>query len=114
MIIINPGSNVSGGTLEQALINAQVWLDGLHRDGMKEVVIDPDPVYEEGRWSFTFRHTVTEKTALLETHGLTEEETHKLLFMPRVYWNGSSTADPSISDFLPSNWTYSITYHPPK
>ncbi|QMW06394.1 hypothetical protein [Spirosoma foliorum] len=112
MLLINPGSQVEGGTLEQARINAQVFLNGIHDQGMKEVFIDPDPVCADGRWTFIFRHPVTGKTAILKTHGLTDEESRNQFFVPRIYWNGSSTADPEIKDFLPANWGFRIVFEP--
>ncbi len=114
MLIINPGSHVEGGTVEQARINAQPFLDGIHKMGMGEVSIDPDPVYDDGRWTFVFRHPATGKTVLLQTHGLTDEECWKRLFIPRIYWDGSSTAEPQITDFLPDGWTYRVVFEPLK
>lgn len=112
-VIINPGSGpVDGGTLEVATANAQEWLDMIHADGMPEVEMAFIEQREDGRYHFLFTHPVTGKTADLEIHGLTAEQAKEFVFHPRVYWNGSSSGNPTIEDFKPEGWRYRIVFSP--
>lgn len=110
--IINPGSHVLGGTQDQARRNAQPFLDEIHEMGMKDVVIDPNPTFDDGRWLFTFRHPVTQKMATLKTHGLSDADVMSCIFLPKIYWNGCSCSDPKISDFLPKDWGFRVVFEP--
>jgi hypothetical protein len=110
MIIINAGSEYRGGTFEQAKVNAEKWLKNIHIEGFLEVEMSFVKQYEDGNFLFNFIHGVTKKIATLETHGFTEEEL-KFRFHPRVYWNGSSTADPKIEDWLEEGFDYKIQYY---
>lgn len=108
-LIINPGSRLPSepvgwtNTVEQARIEARQWHDGMRRDGFgDDVDLLPDvQPYDEGRWRFTFRHTVTGVTATLDTPGIDNHEAYQrqAIFPARVYWNGSSCASPQLSDF---------------
>lgn len=110
-IIINPGSENKGGTLEQAKKNATRWLKSIHADGFKEVKMKFIKQYPDGRnFRFDFIHSITKKVAILETHGFTKEQEDKFMFRPRVYWQGSSTADPKIEDWLSDDFNYRIVY----
>ena len=111
MIIINAGSENKGGTFKQAEINAKKWLKLIHDEGFKEVEMSFIKQYENnGNFLFHFVHLITKKIATLEIHGFTKIECEAFLFHPRVYWNGSSTADPKIEDWLTEDYTHHIIY----
>lgn len=112
-IIINPGSENKGGSFKQALINANEWLEEIVKE-YPEVTMTTheDRCGDDGNWNFTFTHGVTKKQVILEIHGFTKEECKQFIFHPRVYWNGSSTADPKIEDWLADDYTYRILYEP--
>jgi len=110
-VIINPGSENKGGSLEQAIINAKNWLKIIHDEGFLEVKMKHVKKYEGGNFMFHFKHSVTKKTAKLEIHGFTDEECKKFMFHPRVYWNGSSTGNPQIEDWLTDDFNYKIVYY---
>jgi hypothetical protein len=95
-IIINAGCENKGGTFEQAKINAEEWLKSIHEEGFLEVEM-----------SFVEQH----KDGDLEIHGFTKEECQKFTFHPRVYWNGSSTADPKIENWLADGFKYRVEYY---
>lgn len=97
-IIINAGSENKGGTFEQVEINANEWLKDIHDKGFLEVEMSFVQQCNNGNFQFDFKHPVTQKVVTLLIHGFTEEECKKFTFHPRVYWNGSSTADPEIED----------------
>lgn len=111
MMIINPGSENKGGTFEQALRNAQRWLKDIRRE-YPEVTMTTNEYRDgpNGNWNFQFTHGVTKKQANLDIHGFTDKECKGFVFHPRVYWNGSSTADPKIEDWLTDKYTYRILY----
>lgn len=110
-IIINPGSENKGGTLNQAKINAKRWLKIVHNEGFKEVDMKFIEQYpNNGNFLFHFTHKITKKVATLEIHGFTEEQCKKFMFHPRVYWQGSSTADPKIEDWISKEFTFRIKY----
>lgn len=108
-LIINPGSGavaLSGegwtNTAERARLVAEEWLARIHAEGITEVELlglgTPDG---EGRWRFGFRHLVTGVIAELVTPGIDDWEafTKKHIFGTRTYWNGSSSAEPRLSDW---------------
>lgn len=109
-MIINPGSENKGGTFEQALKNAFVWLKNIQSE-FPEVEMTVDERKGDGSWIFEFTHQITKKQACLEIHGFTKEECDAFVFHPRVYWNGSSTADPKIEDWLADGFSYRIKYY---
>jgi hypothetical protein len=111
-MIINPGSRIGEpgdgwtNTFEEARAEAGRWLTRMHASGMTDVQLldgaHPDADMEgDGRWVFTFRHTVTGVTAELATHGIDDTAAYERqhIFAPRVYWNGSSTAEPELENF---------------
>lgn len=110
MLIINPGSENKGGTLEQATENANEWLRNIHNEGFIEVEMSFVKQLKDGDYLFNFTHAVTKKTAELCVHGFTKDECKRFIFRPRVYWNGSSTADPKIEDWLADGFKYRIEY----
>ena len=108
--IINAGSQNKGGTLEQATRNAEQWLTNIHAEGFCDVKMEYVGQQSDGDFVFHFTHAVTGKVATLETHGLTKEQEDTFIYRPRVYWNGSSTADPQISDWLADGFDYEIKF----
>ena len=110
-IIINAGSENKGGTFEQAEINAKEWLESIHNDGFPEVEMSFVQRHKDGDWQFNFTHKVTGKVATLEIHGFTKEEREAFVFHPRVYWNGSSTANPKIEDWLADGFKYRVEFY---
>jgi hypothetical protein len=64
-----------------------------------------------GDWLFHFIHSVTKKIATLEIHGFTNKQCKEFMFMPRIYWNGSSSGIPEISDWLGKDFNYQIKYY---
>ena len=107
MVLINPGSRIGGAphgwtnTPETARAEAEKWLAGMREDGLVDVELLDEVVENEGRWRFGFRHTVTGTVVFLETHGIDDLDAYQRqhLFPPRVYWRGSSTAEPKLDDF---------------
>lgn len=114
MLIINPGSKVPPGTKQQAIENAIGWLDQMIENGIYNVVLCDSPVPEGERWVFKFKHILTRKTATLSMHGLSQNEVEEYqkgnIFgaMPRVYWNGSSSDEPKLEDFLADGFCIDI------
>lgn len=106
-ILINPGSRIGGpgagwtNTRETARATAERWLARMHAEGMTDVELLDGSEERDGRWLFTFRHVITGATVTLETHGIDDvgayEKQH--LFAPRVYWDGSSCANPELENF---------------
>lgn len=110
MLIINPGSENKGGTFEQATKNANNWLKLIHSGGFPGVEMSFVEQLKDGDFLFSFTHNVTKKVVELCIHGFTDEECERFTFRPRVYWNGSSTADPKIEDWLADGFKYRIEY----
>jgi len=108
-LIINPGSENKGGTTTQANINAEKWLKSIHEEGFPEVTMEFIGK-SDGSFVFDFTHATTKVKVQLVTHGFTDEEAAAFVFRPRVYWNGSSTADPKIEDWLTDEYDYHIQY----
>lgn len=107
--LINPGSRVERGTLSQALRNARGWHETLTEAGISGVSLDPEPVrFEDGRWTFAFRHDVTGVECHLTIDGLTAEQKRRLLFWPKVYWKGSSCSEPELADWLADGFRIAI------
>lgn len=108
------GIENKGGTLEQAKINAEEWLKSIHEEGFIDVEMTFKEQYGEGGnflFLFEFTHSVTQKVATLEIHGFTEEQCKDFIFHPRVDWNGSSTANPKIEDWLTDEFRFKIVYY---
>lgn len=108
MLILNAGSTIgtpSNGwtnTFEKAVEHAQEWLRMMNNNGIRDVRIVSNTPADGGRWDFVFMHDITGKCATLSAHGIDNLEWYmeQNTFHPRVYWNGSSTANPKIQDFL--------------
>jgi hypothetical protein len=109
VILMNPGSENKGGTTAQAKRNAVKWLKRIHKE-FPEVIMNLKGKDDFGDWEFEFQHLITKKKAILAIHGFTKTECKNFTFKPRVYWNGSSTSEPSITDWLPRGWNYKIVY----
>lgn len=109
MLIINPGSHIGqnasdawSNTHEQALKNALGWLKNIQNEGIKNITMYDTKEEINGRWKFLFKHRVTGVIVELETHGIEnmEEYLKEYIFHPRVYWNGSSTGEPELDQWL--------------
>lgn len=108
-IIINPGSGpvdeVGEGWSNSyftALKTAKEWLERMERDGLRDIELLDRVVDDgDGRWEFRFRHKVTGVVVTLATHGIDDLDayTKRHIFMPRVYWNGSSSSEPDLDDW---------------
>jgi hypothetical protein len=120
-IIVNPGArlgdaqNADGwtNTYATAHVTATEWLAKMHAEGIADVgLVTADETEREGRWTFTYRHTVTGVEVELETHGIDDLEAYKRqhIFEPRVYWCGSSTSNPSLEDFAAPGFV--MTFRP--
>jgi hypothetical protein len=104
------------GTFEQASQVAEEWLEAMQRGGIQDVALyatcyEPkDNVCGQGvgYWTFQFEHRVTGVVATLETHGLTPEEFRERIYPPKIYWNGSSSANPEVGDFLKDGYSVRI------
>lgn len=109
MYIINPGSEIKGGTLEQAKINAKWYSDKISEMGISGVDLEYIG-YSDGLYIFHFTHQVTKKIATLYVSGYTEEQENEFMFRPRDYWNGNSCGIIDISDWLTDDYRVSIEY----
>lgn len=109
-MIINAGSENKGGTFEQALKNANKWLEMMNEDFPEVTMSTEENRLSDGDWEFIFTHGVTNKKALLQIHGFTKEECEKFVFHPRVYWNGSSTSEPEVEDWLTDDFKCRTIY----
>lgn len=109
MIKINAGSENTGGNFENAKKWANEWLENI-RKHCPEIEMRFVEKTDSGNFLFKFRHPVTGVEASLETHGFTEEEYHSFTFPPRVYWNGSSTAEPKAEDWLKEGFSLRFVY----
>ena len=110
MMIINAGSENKGGTFEEALKSARVWLSSVQREFPEVTMTTHENRLGDGDWNFVFTHQVTGVSVDLDIHGFTDEECEKFTFHPRVYWNGSSTSDPKIDDWLTDDYKYRIVF----
>lgn len=112
VLLINSGSRVGAAVDAQGWTNtpagaraaAETWLAKMRAEGIADVeLLDVDPARQQdnGRWLFEFRHTVTGVVAELETHGIDDLDAYRRQhkFEPRVYWRGSSSSTPELSDF---------------
>jgi hypothetical protein len=109
-IVVNPGARLGDAqaatgwtnTYATARAAAEEWLAKMYAEGIADVeLIAADETEREGRWTFTCRHSVTGVEAELETHGIDDVAAYERqhIFAPRIYWCGSSTGSPSLSDF---------------
>jgi hypothetical protein len=120
-VIINPGSRISdtpvsswNNTLQQAKKNCKRWfLEPMEKEGFIDIkCFLKSDVPDRGRWTFIFEHLVTGISVELEIHGVDDLKEYKKdnIFTPRIYWNGSSCADPDIKDFYKDGYVPVITY----
>lgn len=109
-IIINPGSGNKGGTIEQAKVIANKWLSNIHEAGITDVVIGAVTPQDDGMFLFEFLHTVTGKSVYLKTHGFTFAQSRHFRLHPRIYWNGSSVADPKPEDWLTDDYKIKVDF----
>jgi hypothetical protein len=120
-VFINPGArlgdaqNADGwtNTYATARATADEWLARMRGEGIADVeLVTCDETERDGRWTFTFRHAVTGVEVQLETHGIDDGDAYKrqYIFEPRIYWNDSSSADPSLGDFAAPG--YVMTFRP--
>lgn len=108
-VLINPGSGPvldSGdgwtNSYQGAQKEAARWLESMHKEGIYDVdVVDYGPGAVDGRWRFGFVHAVTGVEVILETHGIDNMDAFmkKFIFGARVYWKGSSSGTPELSDW---------------
>lgn len=107
-MIINPGSQLPANprgwtnTFDRAVQYANEWHDRMRKEGFgQDVRMLPGAGFIDGRWEFTFYHQVTKVRVKLETHGIDDLEAYRkqAIFDPRIYWNGSSSSEPQLSDF---------------
>ena len=114
MIIINPGSKLANGTEKQAVKNANDWVMEMRENGIRYVQIVGSPIPDgRFRWTFALRHSLTGVEATLAIHGLSAQEVEEyaannLGAQPRIYWNGSSSAEPQLEDFLTEGYYIDI------
>jgi hypothetical protein len=119
-LLINPGSRIGKpgegwtNTYEEARAMARRWLAQMHEDGMTDVELLDGSTERDGRWVFTFRHSVTGTTVELETHGIDNIEAYERqhIFAPRIYWNGSSTSNPELEHFAAPGFVAVRTFIP--
>lgn len=107
-VIINAGS---GGiatrgegwtnTFAKARETAEEWLSRMHAAGMRDVQLFSGAEYDNGRWTFTFRHGVTGVKVTLKCDGIDNLDSYQKehIFTPKIYWNGSSIGEPELDDF---------------
>jgi hypothetical protein len=109
-VIVNPGSRINPSlpnSYERAQQYARKWLDQMRAEGISDIELIDNREFSDGRWRFRFRHLITGVTVNLDQHGLSDND-DKSIFPTRVYWNGSSSANPSIEDFAAPG--YVMTY----
>lgn len=107
VVFINPGSRINNApvgwtnTYETALEAANDWLARMRADGFTDITMTGDETEQDGRWRFIFTHQVTNVSVELETHGIDNLKAYErqTIFSPRLYWNGSSSANPKLADF---------------
>jgi hypothetical protein len=98
-VLINPGSKVPAveNTYQRAQQYAREWLSQMRSDGFGDIEMTDTGQETDGRWRFTFRHAITGVEVHLDQHGI--DNPGQFTFPPRVYWGGSSSADPTMQDF---------------
>jgi len=109
MFIINPGSETVGGTYESAKEEAERLLQCMFDNGITDVVLEDEYEEVEGRYRFTYKHTITGKTGEWDITGLEQNYKEKgYTFHPRIYWNGSSCSSPEWKDFLTDEYELTV------
>jgi hypothetical protein len=119
-VFINPGARIPTtdeavgwtNTHAKAAERSAEWESRMTAEGFDDIEVTDTGIEENGRWQFAFRHRITGKVVTLEQHGIDDlpayEKQH--IFAPRVYWNDSSSAEPSIEDFRADGFVPVITY----
>ncbi|WP_067671748.1 hypothetical protein [Nocardia miyunensis] len=121
MTIINAGSHIAPtqpdegwtNTREKAAQYAREWFwDQITRDGFTDIEFVDTGREDEGRWVFEVRHKITGVVVEIEQHGIDNLDAYRKrhLFTPRVYWNGSSSANPRLEDFAADGFEPVMTY----
>lgn len=121
--MINPGSKIADkneaigwtSTHAQAKKYAYSWFyKPMLERGFTDIEVTDTNEHDDGRWKFIFRHTITGKEVELEIHGIDDLEAYQkqCIFMPRVYWNGSSTSDPELEQFSADGFEPVMTFRP--
>lgn len=119
-LLINPGSGpIQDGadwtnTYEQARANAEEWYARMVKDGIRDVKLLDEYEERDGRWCFKFRHQVTGVVVELETHGIDNLDAYekRFIFMPRVYWWGSSSSVPELEQWAAPGFEAVQTFRP--
>lgn len=119
-LIINPGSRIGApgdrwtNTEATARAEAEKWLAKMRAEGMTGVTLLDGSKERTGRWLFTFRHEITGATVELETHGIDDLDAYQKdhWFVPCVYWNGDSSAEPKLEDFAAPGFVPVRTFAP--
>lgn len=117
-VLINPGSHIGGepqgwtNTIEGARRRAGEWLDRMRSDGFVDIEMVELGDEVDGRWLFMFRHTITGVEVPLRIHGIDDLDAYmrQYIFDPRVYWNGSSSAEPDLDDFAAPGFAKTMTF----
>lgn len=108
-IIINPGRSTVGGTYEDARKEAKRLLLCMEEDGITDITLLDEYEEHNGRFIFTYQHNVTKKTGTWDITGLEGNYKEKgFIFQPRIYWNGSSCANPTWEDFLTPEYELTV------
>lgn len=115
---INPGSRIGGdpqgwtNTVEKAIERVNAWSYMMLQDGCTDIEIGEPGVEDNGRWPFVFRHSVTGVEVVLMMHGISDLDAYQRqhTFTPRVYWNGSSSANPDLDDFAATGFVKAMTF----
>ena len=112
MLIINPGSEVVGGTYEDAEKEAKRLATCMKEDGITDIILFPPTkkvANKDGRFIFTYKHRITEKTGTWDITGLEQNYKEKgFTFHPRIYWNGCSSSSPEWKDFLTDEYELTV------
>ena len=117
-LIINAGSRIGGdpqgwsNTVEEARRRAKEWLYRMRAEGFTDIEMLEPGDEADGRWLFVFRHTVTGVEVPLRMHGIDDLVAYERqnIFSPRVYWNGSSSANPDLDDFAATGFVKAMTF----
>ena len=99
-----------GGTFKQAKRNAAKWLVEILNDGFLEVSMSEGRELRDGNFEFIFTHVITKKANTLIIHGYTFKKANTFILIPRTYWNGSSTKEPSVEDWKAHGFKHRIIY----
>lgn len=98
-------------TYAQAEVNAQEWLEQMKGNSLIDIeLLLPGTESGPGRWTFMFRHRVTNVSVPLEIHGITGKAFTAMQWPPRTYWNGSSVADPELNHFAAPGYVARSTF----